>query len=81
MVEDESDEAVHDAGYPWRDWHGRCQGYLTDEEIGYYASNELYKVGANVKRKYSTAEYNNLDIYQVNSTYYQRLEMTIVNSS
>ena len=38
---------------------------LTDEEID-YASNELYKVGANVKRKYSTAEYNNLDIYQIN---------------
>ena len=35
---------------------------LTDEEID-FASNELYKVGANVKRKYSSAEYNNLDIY------------------
>ena len=34
---------------------------------------ELYKVGANVKRKYSTAEYNNLDIYQINSTYYSAL--------
>lgn len=45
---------------------------LTDEEID-YASNELYKVGANVKRKYSTAEYNNLDIYQINSTYYSAL--------
>ena len=45
---------------------------LTDEEIE-YASNELYKVGANVKRKYSSAEYNNLDIYQINSTYYSAL--------
>lgn len=45
---------------------------LTDEEI-VYASNELYKVGANVKRKYSSAEYNNLDIYQINSTYYSAL--------
>lgn len=45
---------------------------LTDEEID-YASNELYKVGANVKRKYSSAEYNNLDIYQINSTYYSAL--------
>lgn len=45
---------------------------LTDEEID-FASNELYKVGANVKRKYSSAEYNNLDIYQINSTYYSAL--------
>ena len=45
---------------------------LTDEEID-YTSNELYKVGANVNRKYSTAEYNNLDIYQINSTYYSAL--------
>ena len=45
---------------------------LTDEEID-YTSNQLYKVGANVNRKYSTAEYNNLDIYQINSTYYSAL--------
>jgi sucrose phosphorylase len=45
---------------------------LTDEEID-FATNELYKVGANVKRKYSSAEYNNLDIYQINSTYYSAL--------
>lgn len=45
---------------------------LTDDEID-YASNELYKVGANVKRKYSSAEYHNLDIYQINSTYYSAL--------
>lgn len=45
---------------------------MTDEEID-YTSNELYKVGANVNRKYSTAEYNNLDIYQINSTYYSAL--------
>lgn len=45
---------------------------LTDDEIE-YASNELYKVGANVKRKYSSAEYHNLDIYQINSTYYSAL--------
>ena len=30
---------------------------LTDEEID-YTTQELYKVGANVKRKYSSAEYN-----------------------
>ncbi|MDN6968123.1 sucrose phosphorylase [Oenococcus sp. UCMA 17063] len=45
---------------------------LTDEEID-YTSNELYKVGANVKRTYSSAAYNNLDIYQINSTYYSAL--------
>ena len=45
---------------------------LTDEKID-YTSNELYKVGANVNRKYSTADYNNLDIYQINSTYYSAL--------
>ena len=45
---------------------------LTDDEID-YASEELYKVGANVKKKYSSAAYNNLDIYQINSTYYSAL--------
>ena len=45
---------------------------LTDDEIK-YASNELYKVGANVKRTYSSASYNNLDVYQINSTYYSAL--------
>lgn len=45
---------------------------LTDEEIN-YTTQELYKVGANVKRKYSSAEYNNLDIYQINTTYYSAL--------
>lgn len=45
---------------------------LTDEEID-YTTQELYKVGANVKRKYSSAEYNNLDIYQSNTTYYSAL--------
>lgn len=45
---------------------------LTDEEID-YTTQELYKVGDNVKRKYSSAEYNNLDIYQINTTYYSAL--------
>ena len=45
---------------------------LTDEEID-FTSKALYKVGANVKRKYSSAEYNNLDIYQINTTYYSAL--------
>ena len=45
---------------------------LTPNEIE-YTSNELYKVGANVKKKYSSAEYHNLDIYQINSTFYSAL--------
>ena len=42
---------------------------LTPEEVK-YTSQELYKVGANVKKKYSSAEYHNLDIYQINTTFY-----------
>ncbi len=38
---------------------------------GDYASNELYGLGQMLK--HSTAEYNNLDIYQINSTYYSAL--------
>ncbi|MGG5315903.1 sucrose phosphorylase [Enterococcus sp. AZ072] len=45
---------------------------LTDEELN-YTSEELYKVGANVKKIYSSESYNNLDIYQINSTYYSAL--------
>ena len=45
---------------------------LADDEID-MTTNELYKVGANVKRKYSSAEYHNLDIYQINTTYYSAL--------
>lgn len=45
---------------------------LSDEELD-YTSEELYKVGANVKKVYSSANYNNLDIYQINSTYYSAL--------
>lgn len=45
---------------------------LTDDELD-YTSNQLYKVGANVKRVYSSEKYNNLDIYQINSTYYSAL--------
>ncbi|SEK55617.1 sucrose phosphorylase [Carnobacterium iners] len=45
---------------------------LTEEELN-YTSEELYKVGANVKKSYSSANYNNLDIYQINSTYYSAL--------
>jgi sucrose phosphorylase len=34
----------------------------------------LYEKGSNVKRIYSGADYQNLDIYQVNCTYYSALE-------
>jgi sucrose phosphorylase len=33
----------------------------------------LFSKGANVKRKYNSADYNNLDIYQLNCTYYSAL--------
>ncbi len=45
---------------------------LSDEEVDRTVA-ALYETGANVKRKYSSAEYNNLDIYQINCTYYSAL--------
>ncbi|MBP5835714.1 sucrose phosphorylase [Candidatus Phytoplasma meliae] len=45
---------------------------LTDDEIE-YTSEKLYQIGANVKKTYSSGSYNNLDIYQINSTYYSAL--------
>ncbi len=33
----------------------------------------LYEKGSNVNRRYSSEEYNNLDIYQINCTYYSAL--------
>lgn len=45
---------------------------LSPDEID-YTSQELYKVGANVKKEYSSAEYHNLDIYQINTTFYSAL--------
>lgn len=45
---------------------------LSNEET-LYTSEELYKVGANVKKIFSSEAYNNLDIYQINSTYYSAL--------
>ncbi|MGO1337601.1 MAG: sucrose phosphorylase, partial [Leuconostoc fallax] len=45
---------------------------LTQEETD-YTTEEMYKVGANVKKIFSSAAYNNLDIYQVNTTYYSAL--------
>jgi len=45
---------------------------LTDDEIA-FTCDSLYQKGANVKRKYSSEEYHNLDIYQINCTYYSAL--------
>ena len=45
---------------------------LPDEEIE-TVKEQLYKKGANVKKIYSSEAYNNLDIYQINTTYYSAL--------
>ena len=45
---------------------------LSDEEIE-ETKECLYSKGANVKRIYNTTAYNNLDIYQINCTYYSAL--------
>lgn len=45
---------------------------LPDEEIE-KVKEQMYSRGANVKKIYSSEAYNNLDIYQVNTTYYSAL--------
>ncbi|MBS4842865.1 MAG: sucrose phosphorylase [Clostridium sp.] len=45
---------------------------MTDEEI-HETKEAMFTKGANVKKIYNTAAYNNLDIYQVNCTYYSAL--------
>jgi len=45
---------------------------LTPEQTE-FTIDKLYKTGSNVKRRYSSAEYNNVDIYQINCTYYSAL--------
>ncbi|WCJ52368.1 sucrose phosphorylase [Lentilactobacillus buchneri] len=45
---------------------------LSDEELD-YTKAEMYKVGANVKKVYSSTAYHNLDVYQINTTYYSAL--------
>ena len=45
---------------------------LPDEEID-KVKEQMYSQGANVKKIYSSEAYNNLDIYQVNTTYYSAL--------
>jgi sucrose phosphorylase len=46
---------------------------MSDSEIDQTVEG-LYEKGSNVKRIYSGAEYQNLDVYQVNCTYYSALE-------
>ncbi len=48
------------------------RGLMPDAEID-KTKDHLFDYGANVKRVYNTAAYNNLDIYQVNCTYYSAL--------
>lgn len=45
---------------------------LPEEEIE-RTKEDIFKCGANVKKIYNTAVYNNLDIYQVNCSYYSAL--------
>ena len=45
---------------------------LPDEEV-YIVQEQMYRQGANVKKIYSSEAYNNLDVYQVNTTYYSAL--------
>lgn len=45
---------------------------LTDQELD-ETVDTLYKKGANVKRSYSGKQYHNLDVYQLNTTYYAAL--------
>jgi sucrose phosphorylase len=45
---------------------------LPDEEIEKVKS-QMYKEGANVKKIYNSEAYNNLDVYQINTTYYSAL--------
>ncbi len=45
---------------------------MSDEEID-FTKEALFSKGANVKKIYNTTKYNNLDIYQLNCTYYSAL--------
>jgi len=45
---------------------------LPEHEID-RTKEDIFKYGANVKKIYNTAAYNNLDIYQVNCSYYSAL--------
>ncbi|MGM0378979.1 MAG: sucrose phosphorylase [Bacillota bacterium] len=45
---------------------------MTDKQIG-FTKDSLYENGANVKRVYNSEAYDNLDVYQLNCTYYSAL--------
>jgi sucrose phosphorylase len=45
---------------------------IPDSEIE-RTREDIFRFGSNVKKKYSASTYNNLDIYQVNCTYYSAL--------
>lgn len=45
---------------------------LTPEQSD-FTVEQLYKRGSNVKKRYSSSEYNNLDIYQINCTWFSAL--------
>ena len=45
---------------------------LTERQID-FTVDKLYSMGSNLKRKYSSTAYQNLDIYQINCTYYSAL--------
>jgi sucrose phosphorylase len=48
------------------------KGLLPDEKIE-FVRNKMFSEGANVKKVYNSTAYNNLDIYQINTTYYSAL--------
>lgn len=45
---------------------------LPDDQVD-WVKEKMFSEGANVKKIYNTEAYNNLDIYQVNTTYYSAL--------
>jgi len=49
------------------------QGLMSQSELDRTVAG-LYEKGSNAKRRYNSAEYNNLDIYQMNTTYYSALD-------
>lgn len=49
------------------------EGLMAEEEVE-KTVNGLYEKGSNAKRIYSGPDYRNLDIYQINCTYYSALE-------
>jgi sucrose phosphorylase len=48
------------------------RGLLPDIELD-RTREDIFKFGANVKKIYNSSSYNNLDIYQINCTYYSAL--------